>query len=114
MTARLRPPSELETTFAFQLRVAGLPAPEREFHFARGEGREFRFDFAWPDHLLAVEVDGATYAQGRHSRGDGIHRDCEKVSLAAVLGWRVMRFDKAMVEDGSGLVLLERALRFQR
>ena len=100
--------SDLEELLAFQLRVAKLPAPEREYRFA--PPRRFRADFAWPDHKLLVEVDGATWSQGRHARGSGIERDAEKYSLAAVHGWRVVRVTRAMVEDGHALGLIEQAM----
>ena len=100
--------SDLEAALAFQLKVAHLPAAEREHRFT--PLRRFRFDFAWPEYLVAVEVDGATWSAGRHSRGEGIHSDCEKSCEAAVLGWRVLRVDRQMVEDGSALRFIERAL----
>lgn len=45
--------SELEETLAFHLKAAKLPAPEREYRF--DPERRWRFDFAWPDQMLAVE-----------------------------------------------------------
>jgi very-short-patch-repair endonuclease len=101
--------SELERALLFALRAAKMPAPVLELPFAAPE-RRFRADLAWPDAHLLAEVDGATYSQGRHSRGVGIHRDCVKQSLAAALGYRTMRFDKQMVESGEALALVERAL----
>lgn len=100
--------SELEEVFAFQIRAAKLPAPEREVRFH--PVRRWRFDFAWPSRKLAVEIDGATWSGGRHSRGAGIERDAEKYSTAAATGWRVLRGTRAMVEDGRLLVLVEEAL----
>lgn len=100
---------DLAFTLAFQCEALKLPKPVRELRFA--PPRRWRFDLAWPDHWVAAEVDGATYAQGRHARGQGIHADCEKVSTAAAMGWRVLRFDREMVEDGSAVALVERALQ---
>ena len=51
-----RTSSEYEEAFALQLRVAGLPAPEREFVFH--PLRKWRFDFAWPEQFVAAEVEG--------------------------------------------------------
>lgn len=92
-----------------QITWAGLPPPELEVRFA--PKRRFRFDLCWPQHKLAAEVDGATWAGGRHARGGGIETDSEKYSLAAVLGYRVMRFTRRMIESGRALALVERALR---
>jgi hypothetical protein len=71
------------------LRMAHLPAPEAEYRFAAP--RRWRFDYAFPAHLVALEVDGSTWTNGRHTRGSGWQRDTEKLNAAAVLGWRMLR-----------------------
>lgn len=100
--------SHLEDLLAFQLRAAGLPTPERELAFARP--RRWRFDFAWPALGIALEVDGGTWVNGRHSRADGFEADSEKQSEAAIRGWRVLKVTADMVRDGRALKLAERAL----
>lgn len=58
--------------------------------------RRWRFDFAWPARMVAVEIDG-----GRWAPGGGWHagdEDREKLSAAAALGWRVLRFSTQQVE----------------
>ena len=92
-----------------QCRLAGLPVPVTEVRFA--PPRRFRFDFAWPDHQLAAEVDGAIWTGGRHTRGAGVERDCEKYNLALLHGWRVARFSVAMVRDGRALATLSQLLK---
>jgi len=92
--------SELETAFESYIRflapdlAAGMVA---EYRFA--PPRRWRFDFAWPDgaRLVAVELDGGAYTQGRHTRGAGYEADCRKLNAAAVLGWRVLRFTSGML-----------------
>jgi hypothetical protein len=74
------------------------------------KARMWRFDFAWPAHMLAVEVDGGTWAGGRHTRGAGFERDCEKVNEAVLRGWRVLRFTTKQVDSGEALAWIERAL----
>lgn len=100
--------SQLEQTFAYQMRVAKVeaPTPELVFH----PTRKWRFDFAWPDRMIAVEVEGATWTGGRHTRGSGFEADAEKYGAAAVLGWRVIRVTGDMVNDGRALNLIEQAL----
>jgi very-short-patch-repair endonuclease len=71
------------------LRMAQLPAPEAEYRFAAP--RRWRFDYAWPQQMVALEVDGGTWVAGRHTRGSGWQRDTEKLNAAAVLGWRMLR-----------------------
>lgn len=67
-----------------------LPAPVREFRFAAPD-RQWRFDFAWPDRGLALEVEGGTFTAGRHTRGPGMAEDARKYNEAALRGWRVCR-----------------------
>jgi very-short-patch-repair endonuclease len=103
--------SPWELALSRQCVLIGLPTPARQVRF--DAERRWKFDLAWPAQLVACEVDGATYADGRHNRGDGIHNDCEKFSTAAAQGWRVLRVDAKMVEDGSAVRLIERALSLQ-
>ena len=72
--------------------------------------RRWRFDLAWPRHLLALEIDGGVWTQGRHVRGDGFIRDLEKMNEAQLAGWRVLRVTPDQVKDGSALGLIRRAL----
>jgi hypothetical protein len=62
--------------------------PEHRF----APGRRWRFDFAVPSLLVAVEINGAIWTAGRHSRGSGLLKEYEKMRAAAILGWRVMPF----------------------
>ena len=81
-----------------------MPVPEYRFHPVR----RWRFDLAWPALLLAVEVDGGTWVSGRHTRGAGYERDCEKLNAAVLLGWRVLRFTTGQVTSGQALTVLSR------
>ena len=98
----------MSDTFDAVLCAAGLPAPIREHRFA--PPRRWRFDYAWPAHRLALEVEGGTWKRGRHVRGRGYESDCEKYSEAALRGWRVLRVTPAMLRDGRALAMLGRAL----
>jgi len=91
-----------------QLTLAGLPDAQTEYRFH--PVRKWRFDYAWPHHKLALEIDGGGFVAGRHSRGLGIEKDCEKVNEAIALGWRVMRATPRQVRDGIVLNWIERAL----
>lgn len=94
----------IETT----LGSLGLEPPVREYRFAKP--RRWRFDFAWVDRKLAFEVEGAVWTGGRHTRGAGYSKDCEKYSTAAALGWRVIRATTQQVESGEALRLLRMAV----
>jgi len=82
--------SNLETKFALLWQsINGEPyEDEHRFH----PTRRWRFDFAWPSKKIAVEIEGGTWTGGRHTRGAGFQKDCEKYNAAAVLGWTVLRF----------------------
>lgn len=89
--------------------ASGLPAPQLEYRFA--PPRRFRFDLAWPDRMLAVEIEGGVYLQGRHQRPAGFQRDMTKYNLATLMGWRLLRVTPAMVNNGEALGLIQEALR---
>jgi very-short-patch-repair endonuclease len=88
-----------EEAFALHCRAEGLK-PEREYAFC---GRKWRFDFAFPDSLVAVEIEGGTWIAGRHSRGAAFAKDCEKYNAACHGGWRVFRYTTEMVLDGTAI-----------
>jgi hypothetical protein len=48
--------------------------------------------------------------RGRHVRGRGYERDCEKYNAAALAGWIVLRVTTDMIQDGRALALLETAI----
>lgn len=74
------------------------PAPQSEYRFATAINRKWRFDFAWPALMVAVEIDGGVTrrrAFGRHVRADGFINDAEKLNWAAAQGWIVLRYTSA-------------------
>lgn len=92
----------------WQLEAADAPKPATEHRFH--SERKWRFDMAWPERMVAVEVDGGAWIGGRHTSGSGFEADCLKLSHAAALGWRVLRVTPRMVQDGSALTLTLAAL----
>lgn len=69
----------------------GLPAPVTEHRFE--PERRWRFDYAWPEAKIALEVEGGIYTGGRHTSSAGFVKDMAKYNRAAVLGWRVLRIE---------------------
>ena len=100
--------SALEEKLLLQIRLAGLPEPEREWRFH--PTRRFRFDLAWVNEKLAVECEGGTWIQGRHQRGAGFEEDCHKYGEAVLHGWRVLRFTRSMIDSGLALAMVVRGL----
>lgn len=103
------PPSPGEEEFANHCRFYGLE-PEREVCLI--PGRKYRFDFWFPAHRIAVEIEGATrYGMSRHSRGDGFENDARKYNAAALAHIRVLRFTTAMVRSAEAIDTLKHAIQ---
>jgi len=100
--------SDLEETLAFQIRACKLPEPIREYKFH--PDRRWRSDFVWTDHKLICEVEGGVYTQGRHTRGSGFEKDCEKYNHATLLGYRVLRVTGKHIKSGEALQWIEECL----
>lgn len=88
--------------------VLSLPKPVTEYVFH--PFRKWRLDLAWPDRKIGLEIDGAVYANGRHTRGAGFEGDCEKLNQAQLLGWKVLRYSTGQVRKGAYVDDLKRVL----
>ena len=94
MTCHSDPVEELALT----AQAYGWEAPEREYRFH--PIRRWRFDLAWPRDKLAIEYEGGQYGDSRHRSVMGFARDCEKYSIAALMGWRVVRITRQHLQTG--------------
>ena len=81
------------------LKQSGLPVPETEYRFC--DARRWRFDYAWPEQKIAVEQEGGAWSYGRHNRGSGFIKDCEKYNNAVLSGWRVLRYAPEQMTNGA-------------
>jgi very-short-patch-repair endonuclease len=86
----------------------GLPKPVAEHKFS--PTRRWSLDFAWPEYKLGLEVDGAIFSHGRHSRGSGIIGDMEKFNAAAVMGWRVIKFTPQQIMTSATILTIRQCL----
>ena len=84
-----------EEVLAVDLNKAGISFV-REYRFS--PDRKFRFDFAIPERMIAIEVEGGIWSGGRHTTPQGFQRDIIKYNLAVCSGWKVLRFTSDMVE----------------
>lgn len=66
--------------------------------------REWRFDFV--TGMIAIEIEGGAWTQGRHTRGKGFEADIRKYNEAAKLGWTVIRFTPNMIQRGESKAFL--------
>jgi hypothetical protein len=90
-----------EELFAAQCRAFKLPAVEQQVRFAaKAMGRNWRFDFAFREYMLAVEIQGVVvrriggkvYTMGGHADVKGMRNDHLKHNAAILLGWSVLQF----------------------
>ena len=93
---RKRRPSEPEMAFKrlWQAHGQGLSL-QAEYGFDKM--RKWRSDFAYVQGKVLVEIEGAVWSQGRHTRGSGFIKDCEKYNTATIMGWVVIRLTPSMI-----------------
>ncbi len=72
--------------------------------------RKWRFDYAIPEHKLAIECDGGVWNYGRHNRAAGYINDLQKFNEAAVLGWRVLKFTPDTIYSVKTLNMIKEAI----
>ena len=93
-----------EELLAAQMTAAGIQF-EREVRFY--PGRKWRFDFLLRGASgLALEVQG----WGRHQRRMGFEADCEKLTHAAMVGYRVILVTPSQVKSGKAIQWIKQAL----
>jgi hypothetical protein len=90
------------------LKEKGYPEPELEYSFAKSIKRKWRFDLAFVEIKLAIEIEGGVYSGGRHTRGKGFENDIEKYAEAICLGWVVLRVTPGLIKKGKIYPWLEK------
>lgn len=89
-----RPDGLLEPRMARLLRAAGLPPARFQFVIQAPDGTVLAIvDFAYPEILLALEVDGYEV----HGSPRAMAKDFVRQNGLVPLGWRVLRFTWAQV-----------------
>jgi len=78
----------LEPRFARLLKGAGLPMATFQHRLGR-----YEIEFAYPDLMLAIEVDG----YGPHASRRAFQHDRDRQNALVGLGWTVLRFTWADV-----------------
>ncbi len=86
-------------------RALGVPEPAPEFQFE--PDRKWRFDYAWPDFKVALEVEGSTWAKGRHNHGAGMQKDMEKYNFGTMMGWRILRCIPGQLHDPATATMVQ-------
>lgn len=134
MAAKSKKKSRKEDDFDFELRRHRISGYSRNLMFAKEAlGRLWKFDFAFPRFMVAIEIEGldvrrvaiATLdedtgrvikieyeliVRGRHASVEGFNEDCVKYANAAYLGWTVIRFTPKQIADGVAIEYTQRVL----
>lgn len=119
--------------FDLQCKANGIEVPVAEHQFAKQDaGRLWRFDWAWIDRKLALEVEGGYAIQarcrcgelatckkcnapiqggGRHTRASGYLEDLNKYNTAAILGWRLLKVPPKSIADGTAVRIVVQFFR---
>ena len=90
-------PNEFEAKLARELKTLNIEF-EQEFEFH--PKRKWRADFHLVGKKILVEVEGAIWSGGRHTRGKGYIGDMEKYNAATMMGFQVIRFSTDQVKSG--------------
>jgi hypothetical protein len=107
------------------------PVPEYRFH----PTRRWRFDFAFPDLKLAIEIQGmgrtapafchkckkacvcprckkmtVVHHAGGHQTPKGMRNDCDKHNAAILMGWRILVFATSDYDPVRWVDITQRAI----
>jgi len=114
------PESDLEERLLNYIRAVGLPIPRFGYRFDLT--RRWRFDMAYVEEKIAVEVDGGIYgvgqpcpacgrrANGGHNSRDGYTSDREKINTAQIGGWIVLGVTPEQINSGEAAEFIRKAL----
>jgi hypothetical protein len=94
------PETTLEQTVLDLLIDAWLPLPVCQLVVPLPGGGEYRIDFAYPEIMLAIEIDGP-----HHRLPENRARDARRDRRLRALGWTVERFDEEAVTYHPAAVL---------
>ena len=112
--AKKRKPSYTAEQVIKWCKQHGLPEPVFEHKFAESIGRKWRFDLAWKKELVAAEIQGGIFIQGRHTRGASLLKEWEKLNAACAFGYRVLFFSPTQLLTDYGAETIKKALSFVR
>ncbi len=101
--------SGAERVFIAYCKGLNIPAPVTEYRFHAV--RRWRFDYAWPDAKVALEVEGGVWSGGRHTRGVGFVKDMEKYNTAGLNGWLVLRCQPADLNRLETAAMVQQAIQ---
>jgi len=99
--------SDFELLFLAFLAERGLPTPALHHRVTDGERFVAEVDLAYPDLMIAIELDGAI-----HLEAEVRERDLPRQNDLVLLGWTVLRFSwRRFVERPDGIIAEIQAAR---
>lgn len=130
--------SELSQKMWMEIVASGIKKPDVEHIFH--PTRKWRFDFAWIEEKVALEVHGGVfkrtsskqsketkwlserfgiqvqgtkkeYQGGRHNQGKGFIQDREKMNEAQLLGWIVIEVTNEHIKNRKAIEWVQKALQ---
>lgn len=108
--------------FQAMCKAHGLPPGIPEYQFMPGRKWAFDWMFQCPDQFLGgrrrgwlyervgLEIQGALFTEGRHTRGAALLEEYEKLNTAQILGYKIILVTPDQVETGEAFTLVKRAL----
>ncbi len=73
--------------------------------------RRWRADYALVDYRILIEVEGAVWIQGRHTRGSGFVKDIEKYNTATSMGYSILRVQPKDLMSSGLLDLIKETIK---
>lgn len=99
---------DAEAELALHLTAEGI-AFEQQYKYC--PGRNFKADFAIVDRRILIEVNGGIWNnEGAHGRVSGIIKDIERLNLATLHGYFMLRFTPDDVARGKALQFILQVL----
>lgn len=81
----------------FEQTWRALKGPELVKEYRFHPTRKWAADYCHEASRTLIELEGGTWAGGRHTRGDGYAADCEKYNAALIQRYSVFRLATGMV-----------------
>lgn len=97
--------SELEVRALRALADGGLPAPVQQYPVRLADGTTVRLDLAYPDDLVAIELDGWAF----HGQRSAFDNDRVRRNALTLLGWTVFQFTSTST-DGELVATVQAAI----
>jgi len=95
----------------------GIPEAEFEYHlYVPGHSKPYRFDIAWSNKKVALEIQGAIWkgSAGGHTSGKGIKSNWIKYNYAAQTGWRIIYCEPSEWTSDETFETIKKTLAYRR